>query len=394
MSSANLTSNRRSRTSLFVFFLFIILFAIIIVMASKPLGSVLVIGGCGFLGHEIVSTLLKEPNCSVSVLSRNPRQPRVAGVSYYACDITETDSLRPLLVEIKPHMILHTASPIFYEDKIDDTLLHQVNVVGTQNLLTVSKPIESIKTFIYTSTSSIHASSNFQFITEEAPLLDSSSKSSEYAITKALADKMVLRANCQDLRTLCLRPPAIYGEGGDQLISGALAILRDKKTYMQLGDNANLYDSIYVGNAASAHIAAAKALLMNDGSDAKVEGEAFFITDDAPIPFCDLQRKIWAAAGEEIPLAKVYVIPAWVGMAMAAMVEYLFWVITLDQKLPPKTLRRHVLRYAVTNRTFCIKKAKERLGYKPLVDTNEGIKRVEWALQRQSHQDVKTPGME
>lgn len=62
-------------------------------------------------------------------------------------------------------------------------------------------------------------------------------------------------------------------------------------------------------------------------------------------------------------------------MAMATMVEHLFWIFTFGQKLPPKTLRRDVLRYAITNRTFNIEKAKERLGYKPLIDSNEGIKR-------------------
>lgn len=365
------------------------------VMASEPLGSVLVVGGCGFLGYEIVSMFVNEPNCSVFVLSRNPGQPRVAGVSYYACDITDIDSLRPLFLEIRPRIVLHTASPVFYADKVDNTLLHQINVVGTQNLLDVSKATQSVKAFVYTSSSSVHAGSEFHLIAEEAPLLDRSSKSNEYAITKALADTMVLRANCQELRTLCLRPPVIYGERDGQSIPGALAVLRDKKTHIQLGDNTNFYDSIYVGNAASAHITAAKALLVNGGPDLKVDGEAFFVTDDAPMPFWDFQRKIWAAAGDKTPLAKVYVIPSWAGMAMATMVEHLFWICTLGQKLPPKTMRRDVLRYAITNRTFCIEKAKGRLGYKPVFDTDEGVKRgVEWALRNQAHQDVKTAGKE
>lgn len=356
-------------------------------MSSEPLGSVLVVGGCGFLGYQVVSMLVNEPNCSVSVLSRNPGHPRVAGVPYYACDITEINSLRSLILEIRPRIILNTASPIFYKDKVDEALLHQVNVVGTQNLLDVAKTTKSVKAFVQTSSSSVHAGSDFQFIREAAPLLDRSSKASEYAITKALADMMVLATNCQELHTLCLRPPVIYGERDGQLIPGVLAILRDKKTHIQLGDNTNLYDSIYVDNAASAHVAAAKALLRNDASNLKVDGEAFFITDDAPMPFWDFQRKIWAAAGDKTPLTKVHVIPAWVGLAIATIVEYLFWVFTLGQKLPPKTLRRDVLRYAVTNRTYCIEKAKGRLGYKPLIDTDEGIKRgVKWALQNQGHQ--------
>ena len=163
-----------------------------------------------------------------------------------------------------------------------------------------------------------------------------------------------------------------------------MAVMYNKQTHIQLGDNKNLYDAIYVGNAASAHIQAAQALLRND-TTAKVDGEAFLITDDAPMPFWDFQRKIWAAAGDETRPSEVRVIPAWVGIAMAALVEYVFWFFTFGQKLPPKAFRRNVLRYAIEDRTFCISKAKERLGYKPLVGTDEGIRRgVKWALENRA----------
>ena len=358
-------------------------------MSTEPLGSVLVVGGCGFLGYSIVSKLVNEPNCSVSVFSRNPSDPRVVGVSYYACDVTDIEGLRTLLHQIQPQTILHTASPHFYQDEVDENLLHQVNVVGTRNLLDAARLTESVKAFIYTSSSSVHAGSEFRFITEEAPLLNEFSKADRYATTKALADTMVLQANCQELRTLCLRPPVIYGERDTQLIPGALAVLREKKTYFQLGDNTNLYDSIYVDNAALAHLMAAKALLRDNTSDPKVDGEAFFITDDNSMPFWDFQRKIWVAAGDKTPLTEVMVIPAWIGILMATVVEYMFWISTLGQKLPPKTMRRNVLRYTFTNRTFCIEKAQARLGYKPLVNTEVGIQRgVKWALENRGTHDT------
>ena len=353
-------------------------------MEPPALGPVLVVGGCGFLGHEIVCLLAKESDCTVSVLSRRPREPRVDNVSYHACDITDLASLRALVLEILPRVIIHTASPLFYQDNVDEQLLHQVNVVGTRNLLEVATTTKSVLAFLYTSTSSVHLSSKATFRTEDAPVATWGTASDAYAITKALADKEVLEASCSDLRTLCLRPPAIYGERDTQLIPGSLAVMYDKRTHIQLGDNKNLYDAIYVGNAALAHIQAAKVLLRSDAT-AKVDGEAFFITDDAPIPFWDFQRKIWAAAGDETKLSDVRVIPAWVGIAMAALVEYVFWLATFGQKLPPKTFRRSVLRYAIEDRTFCIAKAKERLGYRPLVDTNEGIRRgVKWALEHRA----------
>ena len=287
-----------------------------------------------------------------------------------------------MLVKIQPQVIVNTASPLFFQDNVEKSFLHKVNVVGVRNLLELATEITSIRAFVHTSSTSVHGPSTARLRTENAPLIDSSTSNNDYAITKAAADKMVLESNGPKLRTLCLRPPAIYGERDTQSIPGSLAILRDKKTNIQLGDNNNLYDAIYVGNAAFAHVLAVKALLAGD-ANRKVDGEAFFITDDAPIPFWDFQRKIWAAAGDQTPLSEVRVIPAWVGMAMAGLVEYLFWFFTLGQKLPPISLRIDTLRYTFMEYSFCIDKAKESLCYQPLVSTDEGIRRgVEWAMER------------
>lgn len=318
----------------------------------------------------------------ISVLSRNPREPRVDGVYYYACDVTDIESLRALLLRIQPQIVINSASPASFQDEVDKTFLHKVNVIGTRNLLEIALETRSVRAFVYTSSSSIHVRSTRAFLREDAPKVDRSTTIDDYAITKAIADTMVLEANCPELRTLCLRPAGIYGERDTQFIPGSLEILRKKRTHMQLGDNKNLFDSIYVGNAASAHILAARALLGTGEASEKVDGEAFFITDDAPIPFWDFQRKIWAAAGDRTPLAQVRVIPPWIVMMMAAFVEYLFWFFTFAQIRPPKNFRREILKYAFNDFTHCIDKAKERLGYKPLFSIDEGVRRgVDWTLQ-------------
>ncbi|KAL8992484.1 MAG: hypothetical protein Q9169_007063, partial [Polycauliona sp. 2 TL-2023] len=179
--------------------------------------------------------------------------------------------------------------------------------------------LEFVCALIYTSSSFIHVRSNKSFLTEDAPLVDRSTSTDEYAITKAIADTMVLEADGSKLRTVCLRMPGIYGERDTQMIPGSLEVLWDGKTHMQLGKNQNLFDAVYVGNAAWAHVLAAKALLSGDAR-AGVAGEAFFITNDAAIPFWDFQREIYAAAGHTTDRTQVRVIPAWAGMRMAALV--------------------------------------------------------------------------
>lgn len=61
-------------------------------MGFKPpddLGSVLVVGGCGFVGFHIVRHFLLESSCtSVAVISRNPQSNRLPKVDYYAHDLS------------------------------------------------------------------------------------------------------------------------------------------------------------------------------------------------------------------------------------------------------------------------------------------------------------------
>ena len=92
--------------------------------------------------------LTKESNCAVSVLSRNPREPFVDGVSCYACDITDISSLRASVLKIQPRVVINTASPTFLQDKVDKFFLHHVNVIGTRNLPEVATMTKSIHALV------------------------------------------------------------------------------------------------------------------------------------------------------------------------------------------------------------------------------------------------------
>jgi sterol-4alpha-carboxylate 3-dehydrogenase (decarboxylating) len=71
-------------------------------MSSDPpspdtLGSVLVVGGCGFVGFHIVRYFSLEPSCTgVAVMSRNPNSNHLAGVSYHAGDISDPSNVRDM----------------------------------------------------------------------------------------------------------------------------------------------------------------------------------------------------------------------------------------------------------------------------------------------------------
>ncbi|MCJ1427687.1 hypothetical protein MMC29_005592, partial [Sticta canariensis] len=364
---------------------------------STSLDSVLVIGGCGFLGFHIVRLLLEDPDCStvsVSVLSRNPNRNRLPGVSYHAGDISNPQAIQSLLDELKPRVIIHAAAPSGHAVTGNPSVYRETNIKGTMNLLDCAARVSSPIAFVYTSTSVVIVGSEHNLADESSPVLNASSKENEYAKTKAIADTLVLEANDpgketeNGLRTACIRLTAMYGERDTQITPNLLGLLRRGENRFQLGDNSNLFDWVHVENAAMAHILAAKALVAESMGPKKdvdralnVSGEAFFITDDAPLPFWDLPRKMWAAAGHPISTdKKVWVIPTKWALRSAMAVEWIVWAISLGTKRP-QTFSRQAVEYCCLTRTYCIDKAKKRLGYAARDNVEEGVRQaVAWVL--------------
>ena len=164
--------------------------------------------------------LLKSSSCdAISVVSRNPETNRLPGVNYQAGDITDIASIRSVVLDLCPSVIIHAACP--NATSATAKAFHQVTVQGTQNLLQVAREAPSVKVFIFTSSATMAAGPEHIDLDESTPLADSDPNSHPYARTKAQADKMVLRANKAivdkddpGLLTACIRLPIVYGEVG------------------------------------------------------------------------------------------------------------------------------------------------------------------------------------
>lgn len=169
-------------------------------------------------------------------------------------------------------------------------------------------------------------------------------------------------------------------------------IYRTGKTGWQLGDNNNLFDFTYVENVAHAHLLAARALLLTHAAaptvpldHERVDGEAFFITNDSPVYFWDFCRLIWNAAGSPHGKEHVWVIPKDIGVVIGFLSET---VCRLIGKAPTFTRQRNT--YSCMTRYFCIDKAKRRLGYAPLVSLENGIRQsVKWTLEQEAAGNIQ-----
>lgn len=180
--------------------------------------------------------------------------------------------------------------------------------------------------------------------------------------------------------TASLRPAGIIGEGDALAIPNMLRAYAKRQTHFQLGANDNLFDFTYVGNVAHAHILAVLALLSTHTlatlplDTERVDGEAFFITNDSPVYFWDFARLVWKCAGDATEPKDVWVIQKDWGLAIAGVLEWGFWCVGRTPNLT-----RKMVNYSCMTRYYNIEKARRRLGYEPIVGLEEGVRRaVRW----------------
>ncbi|PVH73334.1 NAD(P)-binding protein [Cadophora sp. DSE1049] len=356
--------------------------------------SILVVGGCGFLGHHIVQSLLEEhkstpPHPEISVIDLNTSRNRYAEVSYHTCDITSLSQVQHAISTIKPQVIIHTASalpkviPTHEPDDVE--FFKKVNVEGTANLLECAKAEGSVEVFVYTSSATILQRKESYMATEDAASSEvqmSISRFDPYSGTKGIADTMVLLANSRKpsdeggLRTCCLRIGGMYGAGDVALVWQIFEVLRIGQHRHQIGDGSKHSDFLAVENAAHAHILAMDALLIGiaNGDAPKVDGEGFFINDGNPMSYWEFRIKLWNFAGHKQKVEDTKVVSASVVMAVAFILEWVYFI-----------LSRRKLEWVCLNRTFDLTKAKERLGYVSKISTDNSLKAAaEWALGHQA----------
>ncbi|KAL7629356.1 erg26, C-3 sterol dehydrogenase [Parahypoxylon ruwenzoriense] len=361
---------------------------------SQPvLGKVLVIGGCGFLGHHVVDLLLRDWKCTVSVVDlkcQRNRRPDSDGVTYVEADITDADGLVKVFGKLKPDVVIHTASPPAQgAGDVANDLFRRVNVDGTRAVIAACQQ-NDVKALVYTSSASVMSDNKSDLINanENYPVIRGKMQTEYYSETKAHAEKLVLEANRAagtDLLTTAIRPSGIFGEGDMQLVYHAINIYREGKDKVQVGLNENMFDFTYVQNVAHAHLLAARALLVTHAATTepldyeKVDGEAFIITNDSPVYFWDLMRAIWRESGSQKGTSHVWVMSRDVGILLGFFSEVVFGIL---RKTP--TFNRQRIVYSCMTRYYDITKAKRRLGYQPLVSLSEGVKRtVKWTLDQE-----------
>ena len=186
-----------------------------------------------------------------------------------------------------------------------------------------------------------------------------------YPRTKAEAEKLVLAANGPNLATTALRPHLIWGPGDNHLVPRILDRGR-RGRLRRIGNRPNLVDTLYIDNAADAHLQAADALAVGS----TVAGKAYFLAQGEPKPVWEVVDRILAAGGLP-PVTRV--ISPRVAYAAGWLLEMTYSLLRLSGE-PPMT--RFVARELSTAHWFDLSAARRDFRYEPRVSFADGMERL------------------
>ena len=246
---------------------------------------------------------------------------------------------------------------------------YRPNVIGTKNIIQACRKCD-ITRLVYTSSPSVvFDGSDLEGVDESVPYPDH--YLSWYPQTKAEAEQLVLAANDASLATVALRPHLIWGPEDNHLVPRILERGR-AGALRRIGERSCLVDTVYIDNAAEAHVLAAEKL----SSDSVIAGKVYFISNDEPLPLWDIVNRILAAGG--VPAVEKTISPQ-LASVIGALLENLYRLLKLSGE--PR-MTRFVAKELSTAHWFDISAAKRELGYQPQVSVVEGLRRLQDWLQQ------------
>ena len=329
----------------------------------------LVTGGGGFLGSAIVARLVAR-GWQVRSFSRSAH-PQLAelGVEQQQGDVDDQRAVERAVAGCDA--VFHVAAKAGIWGRRGD--FFAVNVTGTANVIHACRSHRVAK-LVFTSTPSVvHAGGDLEGVDESTPYPERFE--AWYPQTKAAAEQMVLAANGRQLATVALRPHLVWGPEDPHFAPRLVA--RHRSGALRLvGDGDKLVDSVYIDNAADAHLLACDRL----APGATCAGRAYFISQGQPLPMRELINRILAAAG--LPPVTRSVSPA-VARTAGWLLESTYRLLRVSSE--PR-MTRFLASQLATAHWFDISAARSDLGYEPTVSIDEGMRlQAAWFSSQQRH---------
>ena len=331
---------------------------------TTELGRVLVTGGSGFVGANLVSELLRRGydvrsfDRAPSPLPAHPRLQTIEG------DICDPETVAGAVAGVDT--VFHTAAIIDLMGGASVTEEYRqrsfaVNVGGTENLVRAAQGA-GVKRFVYTASNSVVMGGK-RIAGGDETLPYTQRFNDLYTETKVVAEKFVLACNGQDgLLTCSIRPSGIWGRGDQTMFRKVFESVLAGHVKVLVGSKQVKLDNSYVDNLIHGFILAAEHLV--PGGTAP--GQAYFINDGEPINMFEFSRPVVQACGQPWPKLRVPGRLVWLAMTAWQWLHFRFG-------LPKPLLEPLGVERIYLDNHFSIAKAQRDLGYRPLFTTEQAL---------------------
>jgi nucleoside-diphosphate-sugar epimerase len=320
---------------------------------------ILVTGGTGFVGRQLVQALLERGH-SVRAHGRNEEVGRALAAAGAEIAIGELRNAAGVSAACADReVVYHVGALSAAWGRAAD--FHAINVGGTANVIAGCRA-HGVKRLIYVSSPSVTFDGHDCLKqTEAAPY--PRRYLAVYSLTKKLGEDLV-RAAGAELATVIVRPKAIFGPGDTTLLPKLLAAARQQRL-PQVGRGANLVDLTYVDNVVHALVLALDAN--------RAAGNVYLVTNSEHVPLWEVVRTVLRRLDLN---ANLRVLPYRVAYLLAAGMELRACLLGGDP-----LLTRYTTAILGKTQTYDITAAQRDLGYAPVVSVAEGIERTMTWLQ-------------
>ncbi|KAI3424035.1 3Beta_HSD domain-containing protein [Psidium guajava] len=365
-----------------------------------------VTGGLGFVGaalcKELVRRGAREVRCfDLRLTSPWSRDLKDHGVRCIRGDVAcKADVERSLR---GADCVFHLAScGMSGKEMLQFGRVDEVNINGTCHVLEACVEL-GIRRLVYVSTYNVvYGGKEIVNGNESLPYFPLDEHVDSYGRSKSIAEQLVLKSNGRPLKkkkgknlyTCAIRPAAIYGPGEDRHLPRIVSLAKLGLLAFKVGEPTVKTDWIYVDNLVLALVLASMGLL-DDIPGAKGQpvaaGQPYFVSDGSPVNTFEFLRPILRSLDYDVPKASLSVPHALsLGKVIEAVYTILYPWLNRWWLPQPLILPAEVYKVGVTH-YFSFLKAREELGYVPMVSPRQGVASTIAYLQERKRKSLDGP---
>lgn len=318
-----------------------------------------VTGGSGFLGRRLIPTL-REQGHSVRALGRSDAARKVvreAGAEPCEGDLSDVESLKRGMEGCE--VVFHSAASLKQWGPRAE--FFEANVRGTENVLQSARAA-GVKRFVHVGTEAAFVDGTPMANMDETRPLPAK-PIGNYASTKNEAERLVLSVNSPELATVVVRPRFIWGKDDTSVLPILVEAVKSGR-FRWVGGGNYMTSTCHVANCVEGMLLAAE-----KGRG----GEAYFLTDGAPINFREFITAMLKTQGVDPGNKKI---PFGLALGLATVSEALWNFFRLPGN--PLITRQEVL-LAGQEVTVSDAKARRELGYEGRMTREAGLREMEQA---------------